>query len=131
MIAQIIKVRRHAKVVAGTGRMVGQALGISECPELERAELLRHAAELQVRLSVEKIIDHHPCRAELPAGQGAAGRGKLLLIDYGMWVVALTGFVGVAGIKGALILARRAIEERVAARRRRSVGSRKYRCEDL
>ena len=78
----------------------------------ERGELLRHAAELLVRLSVEKIVDHLARRSEMPAGQGATSRGKLLLIDHGMRVVALTGFVGIAGVKGALILARRAIEER-------------------
>ncbi len=112
MIPQVIKARRHDEVVAGTRRMVDQAVGIFECPKLERGELLRHATELLVRLSVEKIVDHHTCRAELPAGQGATGGGKLLLIDHGMRVVALTGFVGIAGLEGALILARVAIEER-------------------
>lgn len=38
-------------------------------------------------------------------------RDELLLIDHGMRVVALTGFVGIAGLEGALLLARGAIEE--------------------
>ncbi len=48
----------------------------------------------------------------MPTGQGATSGGQLLLVDHGMRVVALTGFVGLAGFQGALILARRAIKAR-------------------
>ncbi len=46
------------------------------------------------------------------AGPRAASGGELLLVDDGMRMIALAGFVGIAGVEGALILARAAVEER-------------------
>ncbi len=88
-----------------------------KCVQFERRQLLSHALQLLFADAVEIGVDHGPSRAELLAGKAATRGRKLLLIDDGMRMIALAGFLRIAGVESALIFARATVEERAECER--------------
>jgi len=105
-------------------------VGVLESTQFERSELLGDALQLSFVYAAKIGVDHESRRSKLLTGKSAPRCRKLLDVNDGMRMVALTGFVGIAGLEGALILARRAIEER-SQRGGAARWKKKSRCDDF
>lgn len=119
-----VTIRKHCKRQhAVQHRPIGKAggCGVDIQAVAVRAVRQPHTCLPDLRLSfaeaVERGVDHRRGRAVLLAGKATTRSRKPLLIDDDMRVIALACFVGIAGAKGALMIAHAAVEQSVVADR--------------